>query len=403
MKITALSTVLCLATAALAADSHQRHILQNDANINSLEKRGGPKAVNRHENVHKTHAEHGVEAHKDGKHPSREDHGEHHDNEDDNDEDEDGDNGGGKDDNEEKKAEEGKKADNNKGGKKDGEKGNNKGDKKDDEKDGDKDGKKPVGKKGEPKDGKKDIEKAVDGEAKPPAKDAKDAKNAKDGKPESAENLPTSQDFKSPIWLVQPFGASVWEQGRDYVISWGPNPEPAFAKVLADKAPIDIRLMRGDPNHLKEVAVLKKGIDSSLHSLQWKVPMTLVPAKDYTVRLTHEGSLDTYSHYFEVVKAGDARSSKSNVGEPLELPKKGDVPMPLNKTPGAIIKPAQPPNPIPADATKPVTPGAPAPAPPANGNTAKPVAHPSAAESLHRQANILTGTLAFFGAVFFLG
>ncbi|KAG0349231.1 hypothetical protein BG004_000455 [Podila humilis] len=227
----------------------------------------------------------------------------------------------------------------------------------------------------------------------PAAGDGAAPANGKDnaGSPASpATDAASSNEFTSPLWVVQPFGASVWEQGRAYVISWGPNPDPIYAKKLAAKAPVDIRLMQGPPEHLKEVAMLKKDTDSSLNSFQWTVPTTLALAKDYSIRLTHEGQVDTYSHYFEVVKAGDARSSKSNVGEPLQLPKKGDQPQPLNK--GSMIKPVAPPNPFPSEKTA-------AKVPPV---AAKPAAHKSAAVGGIQHANVLALAMTLFGAVYLL-
>lgn len=105
--------------------------------------------------------------------------------------------------------------------------------------------------------------------------------------------------------------------------------------------------------------------------------------------MSHASDVDTYSHYFEVVKAGDPRSKKSNVGEPLQMPQKGDMPQPLNKGP---IKPASPPNPVPAPAatSKPVSP------------VAKPAVHASSAHSeIHQGANMLALAMTLFGAVYF--
>ncbi|KAF9986151.1 Mediator of RNA polymerase II transcription subunit 7 [Modicella reniformis] len=214
----------------------------------------------------------------------------------------------------------------------------------------------------------------------------------------SPDSTASPSDFTSPIWLVQPFGASVWEQGRDYVISWGPNPDSVYTKALKPKTPVDIRLMQGTPDNLHEIAVLKTGIDSDLHSFKWTVPTTVAPAKDYSIRLTHENQIDTYSHYFEVVKPGDLRSNKSNVGEPLQMPQKSDIPNHANK--GPIPKPAAPPNPVPVD-SKPTTLNPPATnAPPV---AAKPAAHKSGAAVESRQnANMLGFVLTLFGAVYLL-
>ncbi|KAG0239500.1 hypothetical protein B0O80DRAFT_492288 [Mortierella sp. GBAus27b] len=204
-------------------------------------------------------------------------------------------------------------------------------------------------------------------------------------------------DVVSPLWLVQPYGASVWEQGRTYVISWGPNPDPVYAKAIKPKSPVDVRLMQGTPENLREIAVLKTGVDSDLHFFQWTIPASVVPAKDYSIRLTHQGDVDTYSHYFEVVKAGDPRSNKSNVGEPLQMPQKGDTPQHTGK--GPMIKPAAPPNPLPAD-------NKPAPAKPVDSTppaAAKPVDHKSAAvDNSHKNANMLGIALTLFGAVYLL-
>ena len=81
------------------------------------------------------------------------------------------------------------------------------------------------------------------------------------------------------------------------------------------------------------------------------------------------------------------------MGQALEVPKKGDVPQPLNK--GPIIQSAAPPNPLPAD--KPATP-ADADSKPA---AAKPTVHDNAAAS-NQNANILAFAITLFGAVYFL-
>lgn len=197
----------------------------------------------------------------------------------------------------------------------------------------------------------------------------------------------------APLWLVQPFGASVWEQGVTYVISWGPNPDPVYAKSLKPNTPIDVRLLQGPYDNLHEIAVLNTMMDSSLNSLTWTVPATLTPAHDYAIRLSHEGDLDTYSHYFEIVVKGDARSTKSNVGEPLKMPQMtGDV-APL--TP--LNKPAAPPNPFPVVKTNPV---------PVKPAAAKPAMHSSASATVagesRQGANMMALAMALFGAVYFL-
>ncbi|KAG0288779.1 hypothetical protein BGZ96_007476 [Linnemannia gamsii] len=232
------------------------------------------------------------------------------------------------------------------------------------------------------------------------AKDEKQAAEAKDDKGKKPESggadaadpqAVVPKEIESPIWLVQPVAESVWSQGTTYVIVWGPNPDPNFAKNIAPKSAVEVRLMQGPPTELKAVDTLAKSADSSLNSFKWIIPDTLAPGKDYTIRITQPGKVDTYSHYFEVVPAGDKRASKSNVGEKLELPVKGDVPQPLNKGP-----PAAPPNPFPAE--KP----APNPAP------ANPVPKPAAAKpavngaTSQQNANILAFAMTLFAAVYFL-
>ncbi|KAG9062652.1 hypothetical protein KI688_004956 [Linnemannia hyalina] len=206
------------------------------------------------------------------------------------------------------------------------------------------------------------------------------------------------KEYESPLWLVQPYAESVWAQATTYVISWGPNPDPDYAKNIEPKSPVEIRLMQGAPDKLKPVETLVKGTDSSKNSYQWLVPATLAPGKDYTIRITQDGKLDTYSHYFEVVPAGDKRASKSNVGVPLEMPRKGDTPKPLNK--GRIIQPAPPPNPFPADKPA-VTPVAHNPSIPSKPAAAKPVVN-GAATSYRQNANIMAFAMTLFGAVYFL-
>ncbi|KAF9916599.1 hypothetical protein BX616_003377 [Lobosporangium transversale] len=221
-----------------------------------------------------------------------------------------------------------------------------------------------------------------------------------DGHNNNSNNKPTesiSLDYTSPLWLVQPYGSSVWEQGRTYVIAWGPNPDAEYAKNLKSKTLVDIRLMQGPKEDLREVAVLKRGVDESVHSFQWTVPTALKPANDYTIRVSHEKDLDTYSHYFEIVKAGDPRSSKSNVGEPIQLPQKGDSAQTLDK--GPIIKPANPPNPFPLE-TKDASKDKKTPNGPEVKSNNKPARASSASET--QSANIMAFALTLFGAVYFL-
>ncbi|KAK5809163.1 hypothetical protein F5H01DRAFT_324448 [Linnemannia elongata] len=255
----------------------------------------------------------------------------------------------------------------------------------------------------------KDTPKKADSADKKDEKNAAEAKDDKDKKAEAPAAAPggavapdphalVPQEYESPLWLVQPYADSVWAQGTTYVISWGPNPDPDYAKKVAPKSPVEIRLMQGAPDKLKPIETLAKATDSSSNSLKWVVPATLAPGKDYTIRITQAGKLDTYSHYFEVVPAGDKRASKSNVGAPLEVPKKGDVPQPLNK--GPIYQPAAPPNPFPAE--KPAgTPIANNPASPSKPAAAKPVVN-GAATSHEQNANILAFAMTLFGAVYFL-
>ncbi|KAG0266744.1 hypothetical protein BG011_001203 [Mortierella polycephala] len=352
MKITSITALLCLSATALAVNVNRPSY--DNVYTNSLAKRGDltvnqPRLVARHDHHNK---EHDHEGHKD----------------DDNSEDDDDEDKESKDGDEKKKKVSDKKSKIAKtsSGDKVGEDG-------DDKKSG-----------GEDKVTDKDdldASKKDDNDEKAPAAGADDG------------NGSSKKEMASPLWVVQPIAASVWEQDRAYAISWGPNPDPAFAKMIAPKSSVDIRLMRGTPETLNEVAVLKTGVDSSAHSFEWTVPATLPVGKDYTIRILQDGKVDTYSHYFEIVKAGDPRSSKSNVGEPLELPKKGDVPHPLNK--GPTMKPAAPSNPLPANnpATKnPVN----------DGNTAaKPKVSVSAASET-RNANVLAFAMTLFGAVYFL-
>ncbi|KAF9909769.1 hypothetical protein EC991_008092 [Linnemannia zychae] len=240
-----------------------------------------------------------------------------------------------------------------------------------------------------------------DGAKKKAAVEAKDEKKAEAPAPAVGAAVPADphalvpQEYESPLWLVQPYAESIWSQGTTYVITWGPNPDPDYAKNISPKSPVDIRLMQGPPDKLKPVATLAKAADSSTNSFEWLVPATVAPGKDYTVRITQPGKLDTYSHYFEVAPKGDARATKSNVGLPLELPKKGDAPQPLNK--GPIIQPAAPPNPFPAE--KPATPAA--------GSNPATINKPAAAKpavntASNQNANFLAFAMTLFGAVYFL-
>ncbi|KAF9288784.1 hypothetical protein BGZ68_010609 [Mortierella alpina] len=356
-----MSALLCLAATAAAATipcaAHDR------AASNPLEKRDGMAAalqsngdINYAAPKHKRHAEHSVEAHKDGK--SKDD---NDDNDEDNDEDE------------EKKKDDG---------------GNKK---------GGNDGKKSGGKKppaGKPPAGKAPADKGPGG---------KDGAKTVPGKgvtaPNTNANEALTHDASSPIWIVQPFGQSVWEQGRAYEIRWGPNPNGEYAKALKPNSPVDISLMQGPPGNLKEVAVLKKAANEATHKFKWIVPASVPVATNYAIRVyRNKTPVDTYSHYFEIVKAGDPRSSKSNVGDPEELPQKGDAPMPLNKGPGP--KPPGPPNPPPPApaAAKPI----PSENNPTLSDTAKKPKHSGASVRDVKGANVLAFAMALFCAVYFL-
>lgn len=232
-------------------------------------------------------------------------------------------------------------------------------------------------KKGDNKDDKKEVDKSKDEDKK--------------GTP-AAPVSDLLSGYSSPLWMVQPYSASVWEQGQDYVISWGPNPDPAHSKNLEEHALVDIRLMQGPPDLLKEVFVIEKAVDSSTHSFAWTIPADLAPATDYTIRLSHEGIVDLYSHFFEVSKVGDPRSTKSNVGEPLVMPQLGAVPLP-EKPKDSIIKPATPPNPFPADKVDTH--------PDAKDPATKPATHASSSVE-SKSANMLSFAMALFGAVYFL-
>ncbi|KAG0342933.1 hypothetical protein BG000_011507 [Podila horticola] len=203
-----------------------------------------------------------------------------------------------------------------------------------DDKKEDKKGDKKGEKKEEKKDDKNTVDKSTGDDKNTVDKSTGDDK--KNGTPAAPVSVPIS-GYSSPLWMVQPYSASVWEQGQVYVISWGPNPDPIHTKDLADHAPVDIRLMQGPPDLLKEVSVIEKASDSSTHSFTWTIPADLPPATDYTIRLSHEGSVDTYSHFFEVSKVGDPRSTKSNVGEPLVMPQLG---APIKQSPTPASKPA---------------------------------------------------------------
>ncbi|KAF9206906.1 hypothetical protein BGZ49_001570 [Haplosporangium sp. Z 27] len=411
MKISTVSTMLCLAAVAAAANIERTTYEHPYVSSSSLERRDASKAVNRHEKRGGDHDEHHVEAHNDGprkKHKGGKEKNHEKDEVQSKDKDEKKENN-----NEDNEASEEKSKDDDKsrnGG--DKKKGDDQSSDKEDAKDADNDAK------GNAKDdGNKNVADKDEGApaGKAPAGNApagsapagnspagkSPAGNSPAGNNGASNTLP--RDYASALWLVQPFAASVWEQGRAYVITWGPNPEPSYAKKLKAKSPVDIRLMRGPPESLHEVAVLKNGVDESLHSFQWTVPTSATPAKDYTIRISHGNDVDTYSHYFEIVKAGDPRSSKSNVGEPIVMPQKGDAPKPLDK--GGIIKPAAPPNPFPsqksntsngAGQSKPSassTPGTPA--------AAKPAVHTSGARDT-QSANILAFVMTLLAAVYFL-
>ncbi|KAF9931324.1 hypothetical protein BGZ67_005394 [Mortierella alpina] len=244
------------------------------------------------------------------------------------------------------------------------------------------------------------------GGKKPPAGKApagKDGAKTVPGKgvaaPNTNANNALAHEASSPLWLVQPFGQSVWEQGRAYEIRWGPNPNGEYAKALKPNSPIDISLVQGLPGNLKEVAVLKKAANEATHKFKWTVPANVPLAKNYAIRI-HRGPLDTYSHYFEIVKTGDARSSKSNVGDPEELPQKGDLPMPLYKGPGP--KPAGPPNPPPNPPPAVVKPDPLSTKPTIPDTAAKPITPSSAAVSELKGANMLAFAMALFSAAYFL-
>ncbi|KAG0198954.1 hypothetical protein BGX33_011958 [Mortierella sp. NVP41] len=364
MRITSLSVVLCLAATTVLADNKntpgkpsiynhnlsvaasiadKREAHHHEINGATVTKRAnGPKGVNRHEEgwkkKNKKHNEHGVEAHGDGG-------DRYHSKDGDKEEEKGGDKG------EEKKKEK-------KGGDYEDEDEDEDEAKEEEKKGGDNKGTTEKKKGGDKKGGDKDTATAGDdGKAPVAGTDDKETtatspaaggttEDGKKGATGGVTNPSVPRDYASPLWLVQPFGSSIWAQGETYVVSWDPNPDPLYAKSLAAKTSVEVRLMQEPPDNLKEIAVISKAIDESLHMLEWTVPTTVAPATDYSIRLSHPDDLDTYSHYFEVVMADDPRSSKSNVGEPLQMPQKGDIPQPLNK--GPINKPASPPNPVPA-------------------------------------------------------
>ncbi|KAF9936308.1 hypothetical protein BGZ67_002477 [Mortierella alpina] len=400
MKILTLSAVLCLIASTAVADKKRTGLVHTNIELDrntdlQVEARhhevSGVEArhhqgmiVKRHDGEHK---EHGVEAHKDGKRKS-------HDDDDDKDDEDESDDSEDEDDDDEKSD------DHKKGGsggsKKDGGKG--KGGAKKAPPGGKKDGTPTGGKKGGAGGGGKDAAKPAPGKGVDAGGDKKGgATNGDLAGTVNDPNIP--KDLASPLWLVQPYGASIWEQGRAYVISWGPNPDPILAKALKPNTPIDVRLMQGPPDALREVAVLTANIDSALNSFQWTVPTTVPPANDYSIRLSHDGVLDTYSHYFEISAAGDARSSPSNVGQPLEMPQKGDVVV-TNPPLDNKSKPASPPNPVPED-IKPVPVDEPKADVPV---AAKPVSHVASGAfgETHQNANMLAFALTLFGAVYLL-
>ncbi|KAG0360727.1 hypothetical protein BGZ54_009414 [Gamsiella multidivaricata] len=415
MKITIVSAVLCLATAAAAANVDRSSY--GHPSMNGLDKRDGTKAAKRHEDHH-------VEPAKDNS--SNHDHGNGHDDKKDKSDNKNNqvnkkESGANKD------TKDGKGGKDDKGGK--GDKGGNDNkndgiDNKDGGKDaseendntsaaiGDKDGDKDASEEDDnalaaigDNDGDKGASEKDDNAPAIGDKDGDEAPaNGGDDKIEAAPALNADdgipRDYTSPLWVVQPYGASVWEQNRAYVITWGPNPDPIYAKNIKPKSPVSIRLMQGPPKMLREVSVLANNVDESLHSFEWMVPTSVEPAKDYTIRVTHEGEIDTYSHYFEVAKAGDPRSSKSNVGEPIKLPQKGDQ---LDKE--GDTKPDAPSNSSPEESTA-------NDAPPNSSSEESTISashviggaaamHASAAsETL--SANMLAFAMTLFGAVYFL-
>ncbi|KAG0339432.1 hypothetical protein BG000_002120 [Podila horticola] len=338
MKIYTITAVLCLATTALATEGSRNNIEQGQ----QLARRAAsPQGVQNEEyQLHRGHNEHGVEAHKDGNRHSKQDDG-----------------------------------------------------------DGDEEGSKNGGQKG-------------DGDKKAGGSEGKKTGEGKQGDNKKNGGQGKGADGKAPAGTGPGAGTDPKQgghqgaapaNGKAPIAGTPANPANApSAKKLADKTPVDISLMQGPPEELKEVAVLQKDADSSLNSFTWTVPTTVPPALDYSIRLKHEGQIDTYSHYFEIVAAGDPRSSKSNVGEPLEMPMIGDVPQPqsqpldkqpLDKQPlDKLPKPNAPPNPPPAN--KPA-----AAAPP---TAAKPVTHASAAVAGSQSANMLAFAMTLFGAVYLL-
>ncbi|KAG0371736.1 hypothetical protein BGX24_001254, partial [Mortierella sp. AD032] len=339
MKITTLSAVLCLvATTALAdkkATIHAKDLStaasvadirdarHHEINGSIVVKRAdGPKGVNRHENQKKSgHKNHGVEAHSDGgsryhdkgdgegkdakkggddeeEEEEKEKKGGHGDKKGGDSGDKKGDDGGdkkGNDDGDKKGDDGGDKKGDNGGDKKGSDGGDKKGGDTGDKKGGDS-GDKKGGDAGD-----KDVGDKKGGGVAAPAAGADDnqATTTPDDKKGGTADPNIPRDYASPLWLVQPFGSSVWAQGETYVVSWGPNPDPVYAKSLNANTPVEIRLMQGPPDNLKEIAILSAGIDSSIHMLEWLVPTTVTPATDYSIRMSHAGDLDTYSHYFE--------------------------------------------------------------------------------------------------------
>ncbi|ORX97632.1 hypothetical protein K493DRAFT_300353 [Basidiobolus meristosporus CBS 931.73] len=111
--------------------------------------------------------------------------------------------------------------------------------------------------------------------------------------------------FLWDISITSPVEGTVWEPGKQILISWttvpglGPDPEK-----------IDIALMVGPAIAMNVVTIVKSGVDTKSGSLSWRVPNELTPGNQYAIR-AGENSNVKYSHYFDVKSSASTNSGKA--------------------------------------------------------------------------------------------
>ncbi|KAK9711905.1 hypothetical protein K7432_007482 [Basidiobolus ranarum] len=110
------------------------------------------------------------------------------------------------------------------------------------------------------------------------------------------------------IAITSPVEGTVWEPGKEIVITWTTIPG---TNVNPDK--LEIALMVGPATAMNVATIIKSGVDAKAGSFTWRVPNDLSPGKQYSVRAGDNGNVQ-YSHYFDVKggASGNASTKSTN-------------------------------------------------------------------------------------------